>query len=284
MSDLRWLLMWLAPLALAADETRRIPLWPAEPPGETLRLAPGAGPHGRIGPNNHRFDVFLPDLEVFPAATAGSPLILIFPGGGYNFLAEDHEGTGVARRFQSLGCAAAVVRYRVPRRDPSRPWQTPLLDARQALSLARAHAAEWNADGARIVATGFSAGGNLVARLAYQSADSGLPRPNYAVMVYPAYLLQGDKASGDLLGGPEGLAPAPGSHPAPACLIHSADDAIPAAGSLALADAIRAAGGSAETHIYPAGGHGWGVTDRCPASREWPGLVAAWLRGQGALR
>lgn len=276
-------LAWLAPLAALAAEAGRIPLWPDGPPGETLRLAPGADPRGRaVG--GRRTDVFLPDLEPFPAITPGSPLVLVFPGGGYGILAEDHEGTGVARRFQALGCAAAVVRYRVPRRDPERPWQVPLLDAQRALELAREHASEWNADPRRVVAVGFSAGGNLVARLAYQPGAAGQARPDYAVMVYPAYVLRGDKPDGGLIGGPEGVVPAAGSHPAPAFFAHSADDPYPAAGSLALAEAVRGAGSTAETHIYPTGGHGWGVTGSCLASREWPELVAAWLRRQGAWR
>lgn len=273
---------WLAALLLAATATGEpLPLWPTTPAGETLRLPAGADPRGTVV-SGRRTQVFAPDLEPFPAAQPGSPLILIFPGGGYNLLADDHEGTAVARRFQSLGCAAAVVRYRVPRRDPERPWQVPLLDARQALRLARERAAGWNADAAKVVAVGFSAGGNLVARLAYMPGSG--PRPDFAVMVYPAYLLKGDKPDGALLTGPEGVVPDEGARPAPAFFVHSADDPYPAAGSLALASAIRSAGGAAETRLYPSGGHGWGVRGECPASREWPELVAAWLRGRGALR
>lgn len=278
MSELRWLVTLLLAAAAPGEP---IPLWPAAPPGETLRLAAGADPRGTVV-SGRRTQVFAPDLEPFAAAQPGSPLVLIFPGGGYNLLADDHEGTAVARRFQSLGCAAAVVRYRVPRRDPERPWQAPLLDARQALRLARERASAWNADPARVVAVGFSAGGNLVARLAYMPGSE--PRPDFAVMVYPAYLLKGDKPDGALPSGPEGVAPAEGSRPAPGFFVHSADDPYPAAGSLALAAAIRNVGGAAETHVYASGGHGWGVRGECPASREWPELVAAWLRGQGALR
>lgn len=283
MSEGRWF-CWLMPAAMLAVDVPRLPLWVDGPPGETLKLSNGADPRGQLSAKGHRSNVFLPDLEPFPSSSPGAPLILVFPGGGYNILAEDHEGVGVARRFQSLGCAAAVVRYRVPRRDPARPWQVPLLDARRALELARTHAAEWGADPTKVVALGFSAGGNLAARLAYQGAGSELSRPNFAVMIYPAYLLKGDKVAAGLFDGPEGLVPAPGSHPAPAFFAHSANDPIPSAGSLALADALRAAGTSAETHIYPTGGHGWGVNGNCPASREWPELVAAWLRGQGVLR
>lgn len=283
MSERAWL-AWLIPVAALAAEAPRIPLWTDAPPGETLRLPAGADPRGQLNAKGHRSNVFLPDLEPFPSRTPGAPLILIFPGGGYGILAEDHEGVAVARRLQSLGCAAAVVRYRVPRRDPARPWQVPLLDARRALELTRAHAAQWGADPAKVVALGFSAGGNLVARLAYQGGDGTVSRPNYTVMIYPAYLLAGGKGAARLLDGPEGLVPVAGSHPAPAFLVHSADDPIPSAGSVALADALRAAGGTAETRIYPSGGHGWGVSGSCPASREWPEQVAAWLRAQGALR
>lgn len=283
MSEARWLAA-LLPLAALAAESPRLPLWEGAPPGETLRLPTGADPRGEVSKGG-RTRVFAPDLEPFPAAAAGAPLILVFPGGGYNMLAEDHEGVAVARRFQSLGCAAAVVRYRVPRRDPERPWQVPLLDARQALRLARAQAAAWNADPAKVVALGFSAGGNLVARLAYQPATAETDRPDYAVMVYPAYLLKGDKPDGALLSGPEGVAPAEGRRAAPAFFAHSADDPYPAAGSLALAEAVRRTGATAETHVYAAGGHGWGVRGNSPpAVRAWPEAVAAWLRGQGALR
>lgn len=284
MSERGWLAAALAPLTLLGADAARLPLWPSSPPGETLALPAGADPHGQLAPGGRRSGVFLPDLQPFPAARAGSPLVLVFPGGGYNILAEEHEGTEVARRFQSLGCAAAVVRYRVPRRDPSRPWQAPLLDARQALGLARARAAEWNADPGTVVALGFSAGGNLVARLAYQPGDAGASRPDYAVMLYPAYILRGDKAAGGLVDGPEGVVPAPGSRPAPAFLAHSADDPFPAAGSLALAEAIRRAGGEAEARVYPDGGHGWGVRGGGETSRDWPEQVVAWLRGRGALR
>jgi acetyl esterase/lipase len=210
-------------------------------------------------------------------------MVLIFPGGGYNILAEDHEGIGVARRLQSFGCAAAVVRYRVPRRDPQKPWVVPLLDAQQAIRMVRQRASEWGANPDKIIALGFSAGGNLVARLAYQPNISPELRPNYVAMVYPAYLLDPAQNNQSLLSGPEGVTPSAGSHPVPAFFVHSANDPIPANGSLALAAAVRLAGSTAETHIYATGAHGWGVTGNCPASREWPELLIAWLRGQGVL-
>jgi acetyl esterase/lipase len=271
----------LALLVLAAAcPADRIPLWDGPPPSETLTLRPGADPRGTSEKTGHLTHVHAPDLEPFPAAKPGASLVLVFPGGGYNVLAQDHEGVGVARRLNALGYAAAVVRYRVPRRDPVRPWVAPLHDARRALEIARARAAEWNADPARVAALGFSAGGNLVARLAYQPSASPVPRPDAVILVYPAYLGTQEK-SGPLRSGPEGVTPAPGSRPPPACFFHSADDPYPAQGSLELAAAVRAAGAKAETHVFADGGHGWGVRGATRASRQWPGLAAAWLESAG---
>lgn len=268
-------------LALASSASAdRLPLWEGPPPSETLAPAPGADPRGVADKSGHLTQVFAPDLEPFPAAKAGSPLVLVFPGGGYNVLAHDHEGVGVARRLNALGYAAAVVRYRVPRRDPARPWVAPLADARRALEIARARAPEWNADPARIAAVGFSAGGNLVARLAYQPSETPVPRPDAVILVYPAYLGAQEK-SGPLRDGPEGVVPPRGSRPAPACFFHSADDPYPAQGSLDLAAALRQAGGKAETHVFADGGHGWGVRGSTRASRQWPELAAAWLASSG---
>ncbi len=276
-------LCFLVPLLVSANRTPlRLDIWEGAPPGETSLMATGANPYGTVK-DTRRENVFTPDIVFFPATVPGSPLVLIFPGGGYNILAEDHEGVGVARRMQSLGCAAAVVRYRVPRRDPQKPWVVPLLDAQEAVRIVRKRATEWRANPDKIVALGFSAGGNLVARLAYQPNAAAESRPNYAAMVYPAYLLDAGQDDKVLLSGPNGVTPIPGSHPAPAFFVHSANDPIPASGSIALATAVRFAGSTAETHIYASGGHGWGVNGNCPASREWPELLAAWLRGQGVL-
>lgn len=268
-------------LAAAVLPASRLPLWEGAPPAETLvPTAAGADPRGVTDKSGHLTQVFAPDIEPFPAARPGAPLVLVFPGGGYNVLAHDHEGVGVARRFNELGYAAAVVRYRVPRRDPARPWAAPLLDARRALEIARARAAEWNADPAKVAAVGFSAGGNLVARLAYQPSETPVPRPDAVLLVYPAYLQAQDR-SGPLRDGPEGVVPARGSKPPPACFFHSADDPFPAQGSLELAAALRSAGAAAETHVFADGGHGWGVRPGTRAARIWPEMAASWLASRG---
>jgi len=265
----------LALLAAAAGAGQVVPLWEsAAPPSETLRPGPGEPPGGVIAAGR-RTRVFAPWLEAFPAARPGASLVLVFPGGGYGLLAESHEGTEVAKELNRLGHAAAVVRYRVPARDPARPWIAPLADARRALALARSSATAWNADPGKVAVLGFSAGGNLVARLAYQ-AGPGEPRPDATILVYPAYLLDGS-APARLRAGPEGFAF--GAASPPALLLHSEDDPIPVGGSLALAEALRSAGARVETRLWPDGGHGWGA--RGPLGRPWIADASAWLARQG---
>jgi predicted esterase len=164
---------------------------------------------------------------------------------------------------ESLGCTLGGLDY-----------------ARRALEMARARAIEWNADPSRVAVVGFSAGGNLVARLAYQPSDVPVPRPDAVILVYPAYLQAQDK-SGPLREGPEGIVPNKAARPAPACFFHSSDDPYPAEGSLLLAAALRAAGTKAETHVFEDGGHGWGVRGDTRASRLWPEMAVGWLSARG---
>ena len=103
--------------------------------------------------------------------------MLVAPGGGYNLLAYEHEGTDVAKWLNNLGISAAVLKYRVPRREGVTPEYQPMLqDAQRAIRLVRAHAKEWKLDEKKIGMLGFSAGGHLAARL-----STGFDLP-----VYPA--------------------------------------------------------------------------------------------------
>jgi acetyl esterase/lipase len=158
-----------------------------------------------------------------------------------------------------------------------------VLDARRTLELVREHAAEWNADPKKIGILGFSAGGNLAARVAYSPAAADVARPDFAVMVYPAYLFEKDKPDSVLREGPDGVVPPKGPMPIPAFFAHSADDPYPAEGSMALAAKLKSLGGSAEVHVWAKGGHGWGASDRCLAAKEWTNPLVAWMKDRGLL-
>jgi acetyl esterase/lipase len=270
------------PALLLAEPLAPLPVWKDAPPAETLAPKPGQDPKGILNKNGHRTDVMIPEFIVWPAAKPNAPLIIVCPGGGYGILAEEHEGAEVARRLNAQGVGAVVLRYRVPRRSNDQPWVVPVLDARRTLELVRAHAAEWNADPKKIGILGFSAGGNLAARVAYSPAADA-PRPDFAVMVYPAYLFEKDKPDSVLREGPDGVVPPKGPKPVPAFFAHSADDPYPAEGSMALAAKLKSLGGSAEVHVWSKGGHGWGASDRCLAAREWTNVLVAWMKDRGLL-
>lgn len=273
----------LLSLPLAAAPLDPVRVWEGAAPAETLTMKPGADPRGTVK-DGRRTDVFAPEMIPWPASRPGAPLVIVCPGGGYGILAEEHEGVAVAQRLNAFGAAAVVLKYRVPRRSPDKPWVVPVMDARRALEIARARAKEWNADPAKVGILGFSAGGNLAARVAYAPAEAGAARPDFAVMVYPAYLFEQDKPDSVLRKGPEGVVPAAGSgKPVPAFFAHSADDKYPAEGSAALAAHLKSLGGSAEVHVWAKGGHGWGATDRCEAAQRWTDLLGVWMKEIGVL-
>ena len=277
------LLVCLCAASLGAAPLAPAPVWEGAPPAETLKAKPGQDPKGIINKNGHRTDVMIPEFVVYPAAKPGAPIVIVCPGGGYGILAEEHEGAEVARRLNAFGSAAVVLRYRVPRRDNDKPWIVPVMDARRTIQLVREHAKEWNADPAKVGILGFSAGGNLAARVAYSPAEADAARPDFAVMVYPAYLFEKDKPDSTLRDGPDGVIPPKGTKPVPAFFAHSADDPYPAEGSMALAKTLKSMGGSAEVHVWAKGGHGWGASERCEAAKKWTDLLGAWMKDRGLL-
>jgi acetyl esterase/lipase len=277
------LLLSLLCASLSAASLPPALVWEGAPPAETLKAKPGQDPKGIINKNGHRTDVMIPEFVVYPAAKPGAPIVIVCPGGGYGILAEEHEGAEVARRLNAFGSAAVVLRYRVPRRDNEKPWIVPTMDARRTIQIVREHAKEWNADPTKVGILGFSAGGNLAARVAYSPAEADAVRPDFAVMVYPAYLFVKDKPDSTLRDGPEGVIPPKGTKPVPAFFAHSADDSYPAEGSMALAKTLKSMGGSAEVHVWAKGGHGWGASDRCEAAKKWTDLLGAWMKDRGLL-
>jgi acetyl esterase/lipase len=201
--------------------------------------------------------------------------VLICPGGGYQGLAIEHEGTQVADYLNTLGITGIVLKYRVPRRDPEKPHEAPLADALQAMKLIRTRAVEWGIKPDRVGILGFSAGGHLCVMTALHAQPE--ERPNFMVLVYPAYLtLEKD----DYTLRPEIKVTA--STP-PACFVHAGDDRIPAMGSVLLYQEYKKLGIPAELHIYSQGGHGFGMKPNGAPVNQWHVRVAEWLGANGWL-
>lgn len=240
-----------------------IDVWPGLAPGETTR---DTGTSETTDGVTRRTGITQPRLLLYPAAGHGPhPAVLVCPGGGYSISAMDLEGTEVAHWLNGLGFTAAVLEYRVPgKRDGA------FQDGQQALTLLRSHAKELGIDPHHLGVLGFSAGGHLCARLACASEPSPA-RPDFAALIYPAYLLD---AAG--LPAPE-VKPHAGMPPL--FLTQTQDD--PYLDAPAYAAALRDAGVSTTAAFYSQGGHGYGL--RLPPhepAHAWAAEAAEWLKQQ----
>jgi acetyl esterase/lipase len=233
-------------------------------------------------------NVSVPTFSVFKPKQPNGAAVMICPGGGYSILAWDLEGTEVAEWLNGIGVTAIVVKYRVPRRKNRAKHDAPLQDVQRALGLVRHNAKAWGIDPARIGILGFSAGGHLSAtamtnyqKRAYKpvdDADKASCRPDFGVLVYPAYLV--DKETKTKLV-PE--VPIDKNTP-PAIFIHAGNDGVPADGSVQMWLTMRRAGVHSELHVFPHGGHGYGLRPTTDPVTHWPRLAEGWMKRMGYLK
>lgn len=276
------------PLA-AAEPAAVVKLWPGKAPGE----AKDVGPEKNIEPKAGQMEVKRltnvsePAISIYPAPKDRNTgaAVVVAPGGGYNILAIEHEGTQVCDWLNGLGVTAVLLKYRVPKREGQTPENLAAVqDAQRAMSIVRSRAAEWGVDPARVGMLGFSAGGNLTAwtcchgKREYEAADKAdeVPfRPAFAVLVYPGGLV--DKG-GQLK--PEFQA---SKESPPMCFVHASNDPISSENSVELYRALKKAGVPAEMHLYAAGGHGFGMRKGPDPVSTWPDRVADWMKSRGVL-
>ena len=237
--------------------------------------------------------VTTPTLEIYtPTDNAASrPAVVVCPGGGYSRLCYDKEGVDVAKWLAENGFVAAVLKYRLPSDAimSRRPFG-PLSDARQAIRYLRQNAAKYNIDNKKIGIMGFSAGGHLAGSAATLTIDTlGNARPDFAALIYPVIsfdkqithagtrqcLIDGlpDEAE---LANLFSLDTQVGMDMPPVFIACAFDDtAVPCYNSLRFADAMARNKQICELHVYPKGGHGFGLgTDR-PAG-EWTKRFISW--------
>jgi len=269
-------------------------LWPKGAPGEKGDIGveqdtskPGEGLVGgkrvvRLG------NVSIPTLTLYrpPKRKDTGAAVVVCPGGGYSILAMDLEGTEACQWLNSAGVTAVLLKYRVPARKGLERYAAPLQDAQRALGLVRFHAAEWHIDSKRIGIMGFSAGGHLSAvasthfeKRAYEpvdEADQASCRPDFAMLVYPAYLIRRE--------GPE-LSPelTVTSNTPPTFLVQAEDDHVRVENSLFYYLALKKAGVPAEMHLFASGGHGYGLRASDKAVVSWPKRAGEWMRKLGVL-
>lgn len=227
-------------------------------------------------------DVANPTLTIYrPAAENRSrTAVLVCPGGGYNILALDLEGTEVCMWLNSLGVTAGLLKYRVPKSEGDlRPIEA-LQDAQRAMSMLREQSESLGVDSKQIGVLGFSAGGHLAMRLAtnhaqrsYEKSDAKDDvncRPDFAVLIYPAYFVNEGKWRSDEL-------PLDASVP-PMFATMAMDDPVNPENVLRLALEMKNLKVPMELHLFPSGGHGYGLRRTAEVCTTWPDRAADWMR------
>jgi len=273
------------------------PIWPSAAPDATSSPKPesvGPPPGREWWPRVN--DVSRPTMTVYAAKGRNSgAAAVVFPGGGFKFLAMDLEGTEICDWLTSRGITCVLSKYRVPDSNPY--WDedckchiTPkvlraLQDAQRTIKLVRAGAKELNLDPNKIGVIGFSAGGYLVVQTsnifepAYEPVDAVdvlSSRPDFAVALYPGHLCR----SGNTLD--------PSIHVTkqtpPTFLLQAWDDPVDAVcNSTVYVRALDQAGVPAEVHLFAKGGHAFGLRDKEHPVSSWPSLVENWLKEIGIL-
>lgn len=244
-------------------------------------------------------------LDVFRPATPNGSAVLVMPGGSYARLAIDNEGHEVARHLADHGYSAFVLTYRLPCDGWAEGADVALCDAQRAIRVIRHHAAALNLPMKKLCALGFSAGGHLCAELMIQNeavyspvdaADGFSAKPDLAALIYPATTMQTpyrhDGVRNNLLGPNANaaceIARSPYLHVQPdnppTFIVHAEDDpSVPVENALLLRSSLRSVGVNCETHLFPEGGHGFGIGFAPGRSVEpWPKLLVGWLSRQCA--
>ena len=235
---------------------------------------------------NRIADVSQAVLYIFPAdpAKATGQAVVICPGGGYVKLCIDYEGYDMAKWFAANGITAAVLKYRMPNGHP----EVPLEDVEQALRIMmglEAGATGFTAGKVGIV--GSSAGGHLAA----SASTLAETKPAFSILFYPVITaVQGKRHQGSFINllseqrTPEqdaaySLESRVTADTPPAILLLSDDDkTVPPVNSTLYYNALKAHGIEASMHIYPSGGHGWGIRDSFRYKAQWQDAVLDWLR------
>ena len=224
-----------------------------------------------------------PTLHLWRPENPDGRAVIVFPGGAYNGLAAQHEGTEIAAWLNRQGITAFLAKYRVPRRAGLEKHAVALQDGQRAIRLVRSRAAEFGIDPQQLGVIGFSAGGNLAALTVHQARQPSYPaidaidkasaRPDFVMLIYPAYItIERDKAELDPLISP---LRSRNDYP-PVYSAVAADDpyALSALHYLLHLHEVRVSG---ELHVFSKGGHGKGLQERGYPFSQWTQSAQRWL-------
>lgn len=255
-----WSVLLLGVMALQAAGPKEIILRPDLPAGEEWFTPPADNVHRKSDTEKWVRKVQRPTLEVYEAARPNGTAVVVAPGGGFTILAIEHEGRDVARWLNDRGVTAFVLRYRVGLESREVSQKAAIEDGLLAVKTVRQRAGEWKLDSKRIGVMGFSAGGYLTVGVATQYTPES--RPDFAIPIYAV--------------APEGYQP---PADAPPMFIAVAYDDSPRMTTTAtgLLDAWKKAEVPAELHVFPDGGHGFGMNKKGKSCDVWTDLLGQWM-------
>jgi acetyl esterase/lipase len=277
----------------------QIPIWPNAAPD--ARPMPGPETAGQtkslVGGKPWMWvaNVTRPTMTVYtPTGTNTGAAVVVLPGGGFQVLAIDLEGTEICDWLTSRGITCVLLKYRVPsepydwhcncRTDGLVTSTRSLEDVQRTIGLVRLHAAQWHVDPRKIGVMGFSAGGYLAAEISTKyrqrlytpvdDADKQSARPDFAVLVYPGHLAtENDSLNPNVPVTRE---------TSPTFLVQAENDMVDGVHqSLVYDAALNKAGVKVEMHLYAEGGHAFGLRRTRFPITDWPRLVETWLRTIG---
>ena len=252
-------------------------LWPGEVPNEINEKQPPLVTDNRKGNVTRITNITNPMLKIYrPDVSIRTGMsVIVNPGGGYNILAIDLEGSEVAEWLNSIGITAFVLQYRVPNNRLGA-----FNDIQRAIRMVRGNSDKWDLDPKKIGVLGFSAGGNLSAQASTRFSEKSYEmvdeldkfsaRPDFTLLLYPAYLDKGPNRT---------LSPElkVDMNTPPMFLFVAGDDHF-AHSSIVMSEALNKKKVSFEMHILPTGGHGFGLRKGNTAAEIWPVLAEKWLR------
>lgn len=239
------------------------------------------------------FDITEPTLTIYPAKGVNTgKSVVIIPGGGFNLVALYHEGYDVAKALSAQGITAAVLKYRLPRLESSnQPHLVPLSDARQALKLLRSKSDLYNINTNKVGVLGFSAGSLLSTMVSLWKSENEDENPNFSGLIYGTNAMVGEGAlkflekklyyrelTTDEIAQNKLLNLVSKDTP-PTFLVHAYnDETVPVSGSTLYAQKLFENKVPVEMHLFPMGGHGFGLGKEKDNTNQWVQLFVNWIK------
>ncbi|WP_165586743.1 sialate O-acetylesterase [Neotamlana sedimentorum] len=272
-----WLALSLTGILVAQQNNKTvIDLWPESVPGQIEAKQQSVVSENTSGNVMRLAKVTQPTLTVFKPEkpNQSGAAVIVCPGGGYGILAIDKEGCEIAEWLNQLGYTAFVLQYRVPKNRAGA-----IQDVQRAIKVVRSKAELYKLNTNKIGVLGFSAGGHLAARASINynietyskidEVDDFSPRPNFTMLIYPAYLDSGE----DRTISPEFQF----NDFTPPCFVFGTVDDPYGNSALEITKALRDKKVPVELHMLAKGGHGYGLRKGNNAAKTWPKLAESWL-------